>query len=207
MNPSIFTVNNNLNVNSKKEPETKGNLKYFFMIRETNDSSRIVFSVMLKNNHSSIINRIWFSAFIGIGSTKFAPGLDEQTSFYIKNSNLCGAQYLSGYTKDEIKLPPETPMEILYFDVPKDKLSDEGSLEFYFGCESVKKISFTASWKKDEIKDKLKEINAENFLNFLKYKNNKTVFESIRLFIKRSIKNFKSFLKKIKNWFVKDINF
>src|SRR3989344_6786618 len=117
MNPSIFTVNNSLNISSKKEPETKSDLRYFFMIRESNDPNRIVFSVMLKNNHSSIINRIWFSAFIGIGGAKFAPGLDEQTSFNIKNSNLGGAQYLSGYTKDEIKLPPETPMEILYFDI------------------------------------------------------------------------------------------
>lgn len=207
MNPSIFTVNNNLNISSKKEPETKSDLRYFFMIRETNDSSRIVFSVMLKNNHSSVINRIWFSAFIGIGGTKFAPGLDEQTSFHIKNSSLGGAQYLSGYTKDEIKLPPETPMEILYFDIPKDKLSDEGSLEFYFGCESVKKISFTASWKKDEIKNKLKEINAENFLNFLKNKNSKTIFQSTWLFFKKSFKNLKRFFKKVKNWFVKDINF
>src|SRR3989344_7232551 len=206
MNPSIVTVNNNLNINRKEKTEIESDLRYFFMIRESNDPNRIVFSVMLKNNHHSIINRIWFSAFIGIGGTKFASGLDEQASFHIKNSNLGGAQYLSGYTKDEIKLPPETPMEILYFDIPKDKLSNEGSLEFYFGCESVKKISFIAFWGKDEIKDKLKEINVENFLNFLKYKNHKTCFESIRLFVKRSFKNLKRFLKRAKNWFVKDAN-
>ena len=98
-------------------------------------------------------------------------------------------------------------MEILYFEIPKDKLSTEGSLEFYFGSESIKKISFTASWKEGEVKDKLKEVNSENFLKFLKYKNNKTVFESCWLFLKRSFKTLKSFLRKVKNWFVKDTNF
>lgn len=207
MNPSIFTVNNNLNVNSKKEPEIKSDLRYFFEIRNSNNPDKICFSVLLKNNENLIINRIWFSVFIGIAKTNFAPGLNEQNSFYIKSSNLAGGSYLSGYTKEFFKLPPETTLEILYFEIPKDKLFNEGSLEFYFGCESVKKISFIASWKKGEVKDTLKEINPENFLNFLKCKNHRTCFESISLFMKKSLKKLKSFFKKAKNWFVKDCRF
>lgn len=207
MNPSIFTVNNNLNISSKKEPEIKSDLRYIFVIRKPEVGDNICFSVLLKNNHHSIINRVWFSAFIGIGGTKFAPGLDEQTSFHIKNSNLGGAHYLSGYTKEEVKFPPETTLEILYFDIPKEKLSSTGSLEFYFGCESVKKVSFTASWDDGEVGRLVKEINSQNFINFLKYKNHKTFFESMQLFLVRSLKNLKKYFKKAKNWFVKDANF
>lgn len=207
MNPTLFTVNNNLNVNKDKEKEIKSDLRYFFVIRNPNDKDKICFSVLLKNNQKTLINTIWFSAFIGIVKTNFAPGLDEQSSFYIKSSNLGGGSYLYGYTKEYFKLPPETTLEILYFEIPKDKLGNSGSLEFYFGSESIKKISFTASWEKGEIKDKLKEINSDNFLKFLVYKNKKTVFESVWLFIIRSFKNLKSFFKKIQNWFVKDINF
>lgn len=207
MNPTLFTVNNNLNVNKGKETEIKKDLRYFFVIRNPNDSDKICFSVLLKNNEKTLINTIWFSAFVGIAKTSFAPGLDEQSSFYIKSSNLGGGSYLYGYTKEHFKLPPETTLEILYFEIPKDKLSTAGSLEFYFGSESIKKISFTASWENDEIKDKLEEINSENFLNFLKYKNSKTVFESCWLFLKRSFKSLKSFLKRVRNWFIKDANF
>lgn len=207
MNPSILTVNNSLNITPEKSSEQTGDLRYLFLIRESDNPDKICFSVLLKNNEKSIINKIWFSAFIGIAKTNFAPGLDEQDSFYIKSSNLGGGSYLSGYTKESFKLPPETTLEILYFEIPKDKLFDEGSLEFYFGCESVKKISFTASWKKGEVKDTLKKINAQNFLNFLKYKNHKTCFEGARLFIKKSFKKLKSFFKKAKNWFAKDTNF
>lgn len=207
MNPSLFSVNNDININSKKEIKMGNDLKYFFVIRKNSDSSKIYFSILLRNSGKKIINTIWFSAFIGIAKTNFAPGLDESTSFYIKNSNLGGGSYLYGYTKEYFKLPPETTLEILYFEIPKEKLVNEGSLEFYFGSESIKKISFIASWEKDEIKDKLKEINPENFLNFLVYKNKKTIFESIWLFIKKSFKNLKSFFKKVKNCFVKDINF
>jgi hypothetical protein len=207
MNPSIFAVNNDINLSSKKEPDTKSDLRYFFVIRNSNNTDKICFSVLLKNNERSIINKIWFSAFIGIAKTNFAPGLDEQDNFYIKSSNLGGGSYLSGYTKEFFKLPPETTLEILYFEIPKDKLSEEGSLEFYFGCESVKKVSFIAYWEKGEIKDKLKEINSQTFLNFLKYKNQKTCFEGTRLFVKRSFKNLKRFSKRVKNWFVKDTNF
>lgn len=207
MNPSIFAVNNDINLSSKKEPDIKSDLRYFFVIRNPDNSDKICFSVLLKNNEKSIINKVWFSAFIGIAKTNFAPGLDEQDSFHIKSSNLGGGSYLSGYTKESFKLPPETTLEILYFEIPKDKLSDEGSLEFYFGCESVKKVSFITYWKKGEIKDKLKEINSQNFLNFLKYKNHKTCFESTWLFVKKSFKNLKRFFKKTKNWFIKDTNF
>jgi len=207
MNPSILTVNNNLNITPEKNSEQTGDLRYLFLIRKSDNPNSICFSVVLKNSGNSIINKIWFSAFIGIAKTNFAPGLDEQDSFHIKNSNLGGGSYLSGYTKDFFKLPPETILEILYFEIPKDKLVNEGSLEFYFGCESVKKISFTASWKKNEVKDALKEIDVQNFLNFLKHKNNKTCFENILLFIKKFIKKLRSFFKKSKNWFVKDTNF
>ncbi len=207
MNPTLFTVNNNLNINKEKQTEIKNDLRYFFVIRNPNDTDKICFSVLLKNNEKTIINTVWFSAFIGISKTNFAPGLDEQSSFYIKSSNLGGGSYLDGYTKEHFKLPPETTLEILYFEIPKDKLENSGSLEFYFGSESIKKISFTAFWEKGEIKDKLKVINSENFLNFLVYKNKKTIFESIWLLIKRSFKNLKSFFKKVKNWFIKDANF
>lgn len=207
MDMSLFTVNNSLNIASKNEQEAKGHLVYFFVIQDSSDPNKICFSVLLKNNEKSIINKVWFSAFIGIAKTNFAAGLDEQDSFHTKNSNLGGGSYLSGYTKEHIKLPPETTLEILYFEIPKDKLSDEGGLEFYFGCESVKKISFAAHWEKGEIKDRLKEINTENFLNFLKYKNHKTCFEAIWSFTKKELKKIKSFLKKTKNYFVKDTNF
>lgn len=207
MNPTLFTVNNSININKEKGTEIRNDLRYFFVIRKPDDPDKICFSVLLKNNEKTLINTIWFSAFIGIAKTNFAPGLDEQSSFYIKSSNLGGGSYLYGYTKEYFKLPPETTLEILYFEIPKDKLSTEGSLEFYFGSESIKKISFTASWKEGEVKDKLKEVNSENFLKFLKYKNNKTVFESCWLFLKRSFKTLKSFLRKVKNWFVKDTNF
>jgi len=207
MNPALFTVNNNLNLNKEKQTEIESDLRYFFVIRNPDDNDKICFSVLLKNNQETLINTIWFSAFIGIAETNFAPGLDEQSSFYIKSFNLDDGSYLYGYTKEHIKLPPETTLEILYFEIPKNKLGNSGSLEFYFGSESIKKISFTASWGKDETKDKLKEINSDNFLNFLIYKNKKTVFESVWLFIIRSFKNLKRFFKKIKNWFIKDINF
>jgi len=207
MNPTLFTVNNNLNVSKEKESEIKKDLRYFFVIRNPNDPDKICFSVLLKNNEKTIINTIWFSAFVGIAKTNFAPGLDEQSSFYIKNSNLGGGSYLYGYTKEYFKLPPETTLEILYFEIPKEKLANEGSLEFYFGSESIKKISFTASWNNGEVKDMLKEINSQNFLNFLVYKNKKTVFQSVRSSIKRSLKDLKSFVKKVKNWFIKDTNF
>lgn len=207
MNPALFTVNNNLNINKEKQPEIKHDLRYFFVIRNPDDNDKICFSILLKNNQKTLINTIWFSAFIGIAKTNFAPGLDEQSSFYIKSSNLGGGSYLYGYTKEYFKLPPETTLEILYFEIPKEKLETNGSLEFYFGSESIKKISFTASWETGEVKDKLKEINSENFLIFLVYKNKKTIFESTWLFIKKIFKSFKSFFKKAKNWFVKDSNF
>jgi hypothetical protein len=208
MTPSIFTVNNSLNVNSKKDTEIKSDLRYFFVIRNQDNSDNISFSVLLKNNHHSIINKVWFSAFIGIGGTKFAAGLDEQASFHIKNTNLGGAHYLSGYTKEEIKFPPETTLEILYFDIPKNKLSSAGSLEFCFGCESVKKISFAASWEDGEVGRLLNdEISSQNFLNFLKYKNQKTYFERMGLSVKRFYKKLKHLLRNIKGGFVKETNF
>lgn len=207
MNPTLFTVNNNLNINKEKQTEIKNDLRYFFVIRNPNDKDKICFSVLLKNNQKTLINTVWFSAFVGIAKTNFAAGLDEQSSFYVKSSNLGGGSYLYGYTKEYFKLPPETTLEILYFEIPKDKLENSGSLEFYFGSESIKKISFTTFWEKGEVKDKLREINSENFLNFLVYKNKKTIFESIWLFVKRNFKSLKSFFKKIKNWFVKDSNF
>ena len=208
MNPSIFTVNANLNVGEdRRKSESKGDLRYFFVIREQSDPNKIVFSVVLKNNHHSIINRVWFSAFIGIASTKFAPGWDEQTNFHVKNSNLGGGSYLSGYTKDEVKFVPESIMEILYFDIPKEKLSAAGSLEFCFGCESVKKISFAASWEEGEIGRYLKEINSNNFINFLKYKNHKTLWSRIAIFAKSVYKFSKRELKSIKGFFVREKNF
>lgn len=208
MTPTLFTVNNNLNVNqTSKNSEPKGDLRYVFMIRESDDLNRVVFSVLLKNSHHSIINNIWFSAFIGIGGTKFAPGLDEQTSFHVKESNLGGAHYLSGYTKEEVKFPPETTLEILYFDIPKEKLSNAGSLEFCFGCESVKKISFVASWEDGEVGRLLREINTKNFLSFLKYKNHKTLSDRILIFAKSIYNIFKQFIKDIKGLFVREKSF
>ncbi len=104
-------------------------------------------------------------------------------------------------------MPPETILEILYFEIPKDKLSEEGSLEFYYGCESVKKVSFSASWTKEEIQNKLKEAKAQNFINFLKYKNHQTIFERIEVFLKRCYKNLIKLAKNSKNFFIKEINF
>jgi hypothetical protein len=207
MTPNFFTVNNNLNINKENKNESTEDLKYFFVIRNTDNVENICFSVLLKNNNKTVINTVWFSAFIGIAKTNFAPGLDEQNSFYIKSSNLGGGSYLYGYTKESFKLPPETTLEILYFEIPKNRLTGEGSLEFYFGSESIKKKTFAASWSNGEIKNKLKEINSENFLNFLVYKNKKTVFENISLFFKKAFKNLKTSLKKFKNWFIKDTNF
>ncbi|NQV88230.1 MAG: hypothetical protein HQ402_01570 [Parcubacteria group bacterium] len=208
MSPTLFTVNNNLNLGEEsKKSEQKGDLKHFFVIREQSDPNRIVFSVVLKNNHHSIINRVWFSSFIGIPSTKFAPSLDEQVNFHTKNSNLGGGSYLSGYTKDEVKFVPESIMEILYFDIPKDKLSGAGSLEYCFGCESVKKISFKASWDDDEIGRHLKEINSKNFINFLKYKNHKTIWRRVALFAKTVYKFSKRTLKSVKGLFVREKEF
>lgn len=208
MNPSIFTVNTNVNLGQdSKKSESKGDLRYFFVIREQSDPNKIVFSVVLKNNHHSIINKVWFSAFIGIASTKFAPSWDEQANFHVKNSNLEGGSYLSGYTKDEVKFVPESIMEILYFDIPKEKLSAAGSLEFCFGCESVKKISFAASWDEGEIGRCLPEINSKNFINFLKYKNHKTIWCKISIFAKSIYKFSKRALKSIKGFFVREKNF
>lgn len=208
MSPSIFTVNNNLNVNQdSKKSEPKGDLRHFFVIREQSDPNRIVFSVVLKNNHHSIINKIWFSSFIGIPSTKFAPSFDEQTNFNVKTSNLGGGSYLSGYTKEDIKFVPESIMEILYFDIPKEKLSGAGSLEYCFGCESVKKISFEASWDEGEIGRHLKEINSKNFINFLKYKNHKTIWRRVALFAKSVYKFSKRTLKSTKGLFVREKEF
>lgn len=199
----FFTVNNNLNVNHEEKSEIRGDLRYLFLIRESTNNDNIIFSIFLKNSHHSIINKIWFSAFVGIAKTKFGPGMSEQNSFHIKS----GGSYLSGYTKEEIKLPPETIIEILYFDIPKSSLLNEGSLEFFFGCESVKKVSFMASWQKDEIKNKIKQLNTQSFINFLKYKNQKTCFERILLFTKRAYKNLKNLLKRIKGCVKKENNF
>ncbi|MDP3899637.1 MAG: hypothetical protein Q8Q23_00995 [bacterium] len=208
MNPSIFTVNTNFNFRKDtKKSESKGDLRYFFVIREQGDQNKIIFSVVLKNNYHSIINKVWFSAFIGIASTKFAPSWDEQTNFHVKNSNLGGGSYLAGYTKDEVKFVPESIMEILYFEIPKEKLSTAGSLEFCFGCESVKKISFVASWEKDEINRHLKEINSKNFINFLKYKNHKTLWSKIAVFIKSVYKFFKRAMKSTRGFFIREKNF
>ena len=77
MNPSILTVNNNLNITPEKNSEQTGDLRYLFLIRKPDNSNNICFSVVLKNSGNSIINKVWFSAFIGIGRTNFAPGLDE----------------------------------------------------------------------------------------------------------------------------------
>ncbi len=206
MNPSIFTVNTNLNITSEKNPEQKGDLRALFLIREpkSNNNNNLCFSIALKNSGPTIINQIWFSAFVGIGNTSFAPGWDDQDKFYVKSFL---GNYLSGYTKELVKLPPETILEILYFEIPKDKLSEEGSLEFYYGCESVKKVSFSASWTKEEIQNKLKEAKAQNFINFLKYKNHQTIFERIEVFLKRCYKNLIKLAKNSKNFFIKEINF
>ena len=34
MNPTLFTVNNNLNINKEKETEIKNDLRYFFVMVE-----------------------------------------------------------------------------------------------------------------------------------------------------------------------------
>ncbi len=205
MNPSIFTVNNNLNITSEKNPEKKGDLRYIFLIRKSENENNICFSIVLKNSSKSIINNVWFSAFVGISSTKFAPGLDDQDSFYIKS--FLGS-HLSGYTKESFKLPPETILEILYFDIPKEKLSDEGSLEFYYGYESVKTVSFAASWDKGELRDKIKgtNIDTQTFINFLKYKNHKTCFERMDLVFRKLCKFSKKTAIIIKSWFYKSID-
>jgi len=205
MTPSLFTVSTNLNLDLKQENGNKKNLKYLFLLRKQTDGNKICFSVLLKNDGNSIINTIWFSAFIGVGKAKFTAGTTDQKSFYFKNFNLEGS-YLYGYTKEWFKLPPETTLEILYFEIQKDKLSDEGSIEFYFGSESIKKISFRASWGKDEI-NKIKDITPEKFLNFLKYKNSKTCFEHIELFLKRGLKDIKVFLNWLEKFLRKKIDF
>lgn len=203
MNPSIFTVNTNLNITSEKSTEQRGDLRYLFLIRESKNDD-LCFSVVLKNSGHAIINQVWFSTFIGIGNTKFAPGWDDQDKFHIKSFL---GQYLSGYTKESFKFPPETILEILYFEIPKNKLAEDGSLEFFYGCESIKKISFSASWTKNEIKNKLKEINTQNFINFVKYKNQKTCFKKISLFVGRVYKSSKRLIKNFKNCLVKEVNF
>lgn len=208
MSPTLFTVNNNLNLGQdSKQSEEKGDLKHFFVIREQSDPNRIVFSVVLKNNHHSIINRVWFSAFIGIPSTKFAPSFDEQINFHTKTSSLGSGSHLSGYTKEEVKFVPESIMEILYFDIPKEKLSGAGALEYCFGCESVKKISFEASWDEGEIGRHLKEINSRNFINFLKYKNHKTIWRKVALFAKSVYKFLKRGFKATKGFFFREKEF
>ena len=203
MNPSIFTVNTSLNITSEKKPNEKGDLRSVFFIRNSKNED-LCFSVALKNSGHKIINQIWFSVFIGIRNTKFAPGRDDQDKFYTKSFL---GQYLSGYTKETVKLPPETILEILYFEIPKDKLFEEGSLEFYYGCESVKKISFEASWEKGEINKNVKEINTQNFINFLKYKNHKNIFQQIGMLIVKTYKNLKKLVKKFRNFIIKERNF
>lgn len=203
MNPSIFTVNTSLNISSEKKLYQKGDLRSVFFIRESKND-HLCFSVALKNSGQTIINQIWFSTFVGIRKTNFAPGWDDQDKFYIKSFL---GQHLSGYTKESFKLPPETILEILYFEIPKDRLSEAGSLEFYYGCESVKKFSFSASWEKDEIVRYLKEINTQNFINFLKYKNQKHLFQKIGILLMRIYKWLKKSAKSFKTFFVREKNF
>lgn len=203
MNPSLFTVNTNLNVVSEKKLDDKGDLRFIFLTRESKND-HLCFSTALKNSGSKIINQIWFSTFVGISRTNFAPGLDDQDKFYIKSFL---GQYLSGYTKESVKLPPETILEILYFEIPKEKLSEAGSLEFYYGCESVKKFSFSASWEKGEISQHLKEITTQNFINFLKYKNQKNLSQKIGIIVFWIYKRAKKLARNVKTFFVREKNF
>lgn len=204
MDLKFLTVDNNINIGFSGDSEIKGDLKYFFMIRPSKGSERICFSVFLMNHGNSIINRIWFSSFVGIGGITFAPGLDNQDAFSIKQFNLKGS-YLSGYTKDFFKLSPGIPLEILYFDIPREKLLRDGSLEFCFGCECVKKISFIASWNKEEIENKHIE-NTEKFLLFLKHKNRKIFWKDFILVKNYILKYLKRFFMNIINYFGGDIN-
>lgn len=195
MNPIFFNVNTNLNLGSIKESKINSNLKYLFFVRKPiPNSDSICFSVILKNSGNFIINRIWFSTFVGIGGTKFAHGLDDQDKFYIKSFL---GQYLSGYTKDFFKFTPETILDILYFEIPKDNLYKSGSIEFFFGSESIKKVNFSASWEDNEINNKMKEINTENFIKFIKYKNQKTIFKQIGSFSKKFYKSLQRSLNNL----------
>lgn len=203
MNPSLFTVNTNLNITSEKQLNQKGDLRSIFLIRKSKND-HLCFSVALKNSGHTIINQVWFSTFVGIGNVGVAHGLDEQDKFYIKTFL---GQYLSGYTKESVKLPPETLFEILYFEIPKDKLSEAGSLEFYYGCESVKKFSFSASWEKGEINSNLSEVDTQNFINFLKYKNQKNLFQKIDILFTRTYKWSKKLGKSFRGFFIREKNF
>jgi len=193
MDLNILKTNINLSPVLKDFKGTS-NLKYLFLTEEKENKYYVSFSIVLKNSGNSIINNVWFSAFVGIGGTEFGPGLHEQNSFYFKtflNS------YISGYTKESIKLPPETILEILYFKIPKDKLFNKGSFEFYYGCESMEKLSFVAQWNKNEIKNKFKEINTQTFIDFLKHKNHKTWFHKVSLFFNEACKRFQKFYLKV----------
>ena len=203
MSPALFAVNANLNITSEKKLNQKGDLRSTFLIRQSKNN-HLCFSVALKNSGNIIINQIWFSTFVGIGKTNFAPGWDDQDKFYIKTFL---GQYLSGYTKESVKLPPETILEILYFEIPKDKLSEAGSLEFYYGCKSVKKFSFSASWEKGEINSNLAVIDTQNFINFLKYKNQKNLFQKIGILFTRTYKWSKKLGRSFRGFFLREKNF
>lgn len=203
MNPSLFTVNTNLNISSEKKLDQKGDLRSVFLIRESKND-HLCFSVALKNSGDKIINQVWFTTFAGIGKTGVAPGWDDQDKFYFRSFL---GQYLTGYTKESVKLPPEAILEILYFEIPKDKLHEAGSLEFYYGCESVKKFSFSAVWDKGEINKHLTEINTQNFINFLKYKNQKHLFQKISILLGWVYKRIRKAVKNFKMFFVRERNF
>mgnify|MGYP001571780135 CR=1 FL=1 len=203
MTPSLFAVNTNLNINSEKKLSQKSDLRSLFLIRESKND-HLCFFVALKNSGDKIINQIWFTALVGIGKTGVAPGWDDQDNFYFRTFL---GQYLTGYTKESVKLPPEAILEILYFEIPKDKLSEAGSLEFYYGCESVKKFSFAATWEKGEISKHLAEVNTQNFINFLKFKNQKHLFQKISILSVRIYKCLKKIAKGAKKIFVREKNF
>lgn len=164
--PEFVTLKNLLS--HAPNTENSGDLRYVFIGRSSDNQNNICFSIALFNAGSRLIDRVWFSTFIGIGQVRFGPGIDEQDCFTTKV--FFDQQHMSGYTKENIKLPPETMLEILYFDIPKNKLDGAGAFEFYYGCECVKKISFTASWNEGEYKNPTDD-STEKFISFIKKKN------------------------------------
>lgn len=201
MTPTIFTINNKIDLNFKKEEQQGSKLKYIFLAREYNQTY-ISFSVALKNDEDYSQNNLWFSCYVGIPETQFAPGLDDQDLLYFKTYQ---GSNLSGYTKKEYILVPGSILEILYFKIPINSLRKSGSLMFYFGGQNIRKRKFEASWGDNEFPKNF-PITTSQFLNFLNKKRKKRFkiiqkfFSSIFNFLKRLNNRFKNCINSKRNF-------
>ncbi len=161
----LVDIKNNL---SFTKAENEGKFVYFFSTQTKEDEDKIIFYVWLKNSGDYLINKVWFYTYVNIlGQVTCTPVKSQQDTFSLVTFF---ENHLSGYSKDGYKLPPDTLLDILYFEIEKKKVDEGGHLEFSYGSEHSKKYYFRAKWNKDEIS---KNVTSKDFLEHIKLKNKK----------------------------------